>query len=143
MVGGQLKNRNAGHPQIVGDLFFFAGKDVFWYTREKKDEDDVMGNELRAIKEREEELMAEVCAPFLEVTSNTMLLLLVEEVSWHMPVLSWAPLKCLLIYLLWTTVETHFGLLHRGSFGKFRTREVHQLNIQGVARRYVNKAWFV
>ena len=37
------------------------GKDVFWYTREKKDDDGSQAAEMLAIKQREEDLMAEVC----------------------------------------------------------------------------------
>lgn len=39
------------------------GKDVFWYTREKKDDDGSQAAEMLAIKQREEDLMAEVCRP--------------------------------------------------------------------------------
>ncbi|KAK9842065.1 hypothetical protein WJX81_006747 [Elliptochloris bilobata] len=35
------------------------GKDVFWYTREKKGDDDAAAAEMLAIKQREEDLMAE------------------------------------------------------------------------------------
>jgi NADH:ubiquinone oxidoreductase subunit F (NADH-binding) len=37
-----------------------AGKDVYWYTREKKQDGDGLDDELRAVKGREEQLMAEV-----------------------------------------------------------------------------------
>jgi hypothetical protein len=36
-----------------------AGKDVYWYTREKE-RSEADGSELRAVKEHEEQLMAEV-----------------------------------------------------------------------------------
>lgn len=35
------------------------GKDVYWYTREKDDGTDKLTDELRAVKEKEEQLMAE------------------------------------------------------------------------------------
>lgn len=38
-----------------------AGKDVYWYTREKADQDANEAAELLAVKQREEDLMAEVC----------------------------------------------------------------------------------
>ncbi len=37
-----------------------AGKDVYWYTREKADQDANEAAELLAVKQREEDLMAEV-----------------------------------------------------------------------------------
>lgn len=38
-----------------------AGKDILWYTREKKDDQEQrLRDELQAIKEREEDLMLEV-----------------------------------------------------------------------------------
>ena len=37
-----------------------AGKDVFWYTREKKDEGGHLQLERQAVKQREEDLMLEV-----------------------------------------------------------------------------------
>jgi hypothetical protein len=37
-----------------------AGKDVYWYTREKKQEGDDLNDELQAVKQREDQLMAEV-----------------------------------------------------------------------------------
>lgn len=40
-----------------------VGKDVYWYTREKGDDADrAAAEELHAVKQREEELMAEVCS---------------------------------------------------------------------------------
>lgn len=42
----------------------WAGKDVFWYTREKQDDGDAARAELLAVKQREEDLMAEVCSAF-------------------------------------------------------------------------------
>jgi hypothetical protein len=42
-------------------LWSFTGKDVYWYTREKGDAgDSAAAAELLAVKQREEELMAEV-----------------------------------------------------------------------------------
>lgn len=37
-----------------------TGKDVYWYTREKADQDANEAAELLAVKQREEDLMAEV-----------------------------------------------------------------------------------
>ena len=37
------------------------GKDVYWYTRGKADQDAAEAAELLAVKQREEDLMAEVC----------------------------------------------------------------------------------
>ncbi len=43
-----------------------SGKDVYWYTREKGEGGDTAAAaELHAVKQREEELMAEVCQPML------------------------------------------------------------------------------
>ena len=40
---------------------FLAGKDILWYTREKKDDQEQqLRDELQAIKDREEDLMLEV-----------------------------------------------------------------------------------
>lgn len=36
------------------------GKDVYWYTRDKADQDAAEAAELLAVKQREEDLMAEV-----------------------------------------------------------------------------------
>jgi hypothetical protein len=47
-------------PNSSSSQIFTAGKDVYWYTREKKDGDDIRAAEIQAIKEKEEELMAEV-----------------------------------------------------------------------------------
>jgi hypothetical protein len=44
-----------------------TGKDVYWYTREKKEADLPLSQEIRAVKEREEELMMEV-TPLLPIT---------------------------------------------------------------------------
>ncbi len=41
------------------DVACRAGKDVFWYTREKNDGGAAAQAELLAVKQREEELMAE------------------------------------------------------------------------------------
>ena len=42
-------------------MWAFAGKDVYWYTREKGEAGDTAAAaELLAVKQREEELMAEV-----------------------------------------------------------------------------------
>ena len=41
--------------------YLFAGKDVFWYTREKQEEEAAKARlEMQAIKQREEDLMNEV-----------------------------------------------------------------------------------
>ena len=37
-----------------------SGKDVYWYTRDKADQDAAEAAELLAVKQREEDLMAEV-----------------------------------------------------------------------------------
>jgi hypothetical protein len=50
-VAKNLASKTCAHP---------PGKDVFWYTREKKTDDDAATAELLAVKQREEELMAEV-----------------------------------------------------------------------------------
>lgn len=40
----------------------YAGKDVFWYAREKQDDrSQAVQDELQLVKAREEELMMEVC----------------------------------------------------------------------------------
>jgi len=39
-----------------------AGKDVYWYTRGKESAEDAAAAELLAVKQREEDLMAEVSA---------------------------------------------------------------------------------
>ncbi len=62
----------AQHPSRGGDesspcccpaCRWQKNKDVYWYTREKEDgADQSRENELRAVKQREEELMLEVTA---------------------------------------------------------------------------------
>ena len=38
------------------------GKDVYWYTREKDGGGSTLQDEIKAVKQREEEAMLEVCA---------------------------------------------------------------------------------
>lgn len=45
-------------------------KDVFWYTRDKTQSESQLDDELRAVKQREEELMAEVGALGWGVSSS-------------------------------------------------------------------------
>ena len=54
---GRLRQRRAS--AAAGG--FLAGKDILWYTREKKDDQEQqLRDELQAIKDREEDLMLEV-----------------------------------------------------------------------------------
>lgn len=39
---------------------YSAGKDIFWYAKEKQDNGDAVQEELNMVKAREEELMLEV-----------------------------------------------------------------------------------
>ncbi len=55
-----------------------TGKDVYWYTREKADQDANEAAELLAVKQREEDLMAEVrlrqCRLSVEIAEMPFLL---------------------------------------------------------------------
>jgi len=43
----------------------FAGKDIFWYAKEKQENGDAVQEELNMVKAREEELMLEVSCSVL------------------------------------------------------------------------------
>ncbi len=45
-------------------LAAFTGRDILWYTREKAGNSE-LSEEIRAVQEREKQLMLEVCAPAL------------------------------------------------------------------------------
>ena len=52
-------------------LYVPAGKDILWYTREKEEGAEAqLASELAAIKEREEDLMAEVRRVFLFISGG-------------------------------------------------------------------------
>ena len=58
---GESSASEGKHDALVSQLEKFAGKDVFWYTREKNDnEKDPRIDEIALVKQREEELMMEV-----------------------------------------------------------------------------------
>jgi hypothetical protein len=46
--------------RVLADMTGPAGKDVYWYTRDKS-RDKVSQDEVSAVKSQEEQLMAEVC----------------------------------------------------------------------------------
>ena len=51
----------AGHSVNALQGRWQKGKDVYWYTRSKADQDAAEAAEVLAVKQREEDLMAEVC----------------------------------------------------------------------------------